>query len=723
MSQALYSKYRPKLLSDVVGQKHILQTIKNAIESNKISHAYMFCGPRGTGKTTMARLLAKACTCKNDEGKSPTVNFCGTCVDCTDIANGVHPDVYELDAASRTGVENVREEIISRVGYAATRGEKKIYIIDEVHMLSTAAFNALLKTLEEPPAHVIFILCTTDPQKVPETILSRCQRFDFASISASDILERLKFVCESEGVQAEEAALLKIAKKAQGAMRNALTSLEQIIAFTNGQITVDNINDGFSTDSQINFCSLIEHIGMCALPEIFEWCNDQAEKGADFNKICLTLTQIVRDMYVKSVGGPVDSPVFEGYEKSIDLFTPEQLHRMMIVLSDLANEMKISTNVRLSFEIAMAKIANPKGEYSYTALAQRIAQLEKIIQNGQHVMQVEPQTEPKVDLQAEPQYEPKSAPQTELQVEPKAELQTEPMPEPKPKKIVNFVSHKEKEFSATKDVLKEESKNTMADNNFKPKDVSSSAFEEITGISAPQRPKAVDFRAATESIKNSVSTPAANSDDKKDLTNDACLQKLWRAAFSNIRNKYPAFGATLITANASYDETLKKFVLKFPQNASFSVGVLKKPDSLHKIEKEIQAVLGDVSLSIEINNNSQDSFSPRFENNFRKNQNKQDEQVNTETNNLQNQDINFSSSSLQNEQYSGFQKAPQHAKENFVNDTYSQQSSPSYEPSQTQNNVGFQGQDFSEDTSDENSSTDKIKSMLNSYGAYNITEE
>ena len=228
----LAARMRPRTLDEVVGQEHIERTLKNAIEQNKVSHAYLFCGPRGTGKTTMARILAKALLCE----KGPTTEPDGTCPECIAIANGTHPDVYELDAASRTGVDNVREEIISRVNYAPTRGAWKVYIIDEVHMLSTAAFNALLKTLEEPPSHVVFILCTTDPQKVPETIHSRCQRFDFHRISTEAIVSRLGAICVKEGVEFEGEALDLIAYRSDGGMRNALTSLEQLIAFGDGMV-------------------------------------------------------------------------------------------------------------------------------------------------------------------------------------------------------------------------------------------------------------------------------------------------------------------------------------------------------------------------------------------------------------------------------------------------------------------------------------------------------
>ena len=235
--QSLYRKYRPQTFGDVVGQEHIERTLKNAVADGTVAHAYLFTGPRGTGKTTTARILAKALDCSH----GPTGEPDGTCEDCIEIAEGRHPDVYEIDAASRTGVDNVREEIIGRVQFATTRGRYKIYIIDEVHMLSTAAFNALLKTLEEPPPHVVFVLATTHPHKVPETIQSRCQRFDFRRISVDDIAGRLRVICDGEGFDVPDSALALIARHAAGGMRDAITTLEQLTSFTGGTVRVEDV--------------------------------------------------------------------------------------------------------------------------------------------------------------------------------------------------------------------------------------------------------------------------------------------------------------------------------------------------------------------------------------------------------------------------------------------------------------------------------------------------
>ncbi len=235
--QSLYRKYRPQTFDAVVGQEHIERTLRNAVADGKVAHAYLFTGPRGTGKTTTARILAKALNCEQGPGSNPD----GTCEQCIEIAEGRHPDVYELDAATRTGVDNVREEIIGRVLFAPTKGRYKVYIIDEVHMLSAAAFNALLKTIEEPPDHVVFVLATTHPHKVPETIQSRCQRFDFHRIGIDDIVGRLRVVCDGEGFDVDDAALALIARHASGGMRDAITTLEQLASFSGGTVTVDDV--------------------------------------------------------------------------------------------------------------------------------------------------------------------------------------------------------------------------------------------------------------------------------------------------------------------------------------------------------------------------------------------------------------------------------------------------------------------------------------------------
>ena len=486
MAQALYSKYRPKVFADVVGQQHILQTIQNAISTDKISHAYMFCGPRGTGKTTMARLLAKACICQSaKDKKSPSLEFCGKCEDCNDIANGVHPDVYELDAASRTSVENVREEIISRVGYAATRGTKKIYIIDEVHMLSTSAFNALLKTLEEPPEHVIFILCTTDPHKVPDTIMSRCQRFDFSSISATDIFNRLKYVCEQENVKAEDEALRSIAHNAQGAMRNALTNLEQLIAYTSGEITDSNVADSVASDSVADFDSLIESLGLKDLPSVFEWVDREANNGADFTKITKSLISLVRNMYVKSAGS--ESATLPDYiEAHLGLFNTDTLHRIMLVLSDLENELKTSTNTRLSFEISMAKIANPKSDLSIEGLAERISNLEIVASAGDLS---NPAPAPESPAHAkEPELEPEVEDQPEFDLEPAQVSQAE---QPQ---------------------IQEQ--------------VEESEPESVPEIKAPERPKATNFSEERKNLKQEANIESPQDNKPTNLSSNTELQKL-----------------------------------------------------------------------------------------------------------------------------------------------------------------------------------------------------
>lgn len=377
MAEALYRKYRPQVFSEVVGQDHIERTLKNALENNKLSHAYLFCGPRGTGKTTTARLLAKALLCE----RGPTSNPDGTCASCTEIAQGEHPDVYELDAASRTGVENVREEIISRVQFAPTHGAYKVYIIDEVHMLSTAAFNALLKTLEEPPDHVVFILCTTDPQKVPETILSRCQRFDFKRISTQGMADRLQTICEAEGASFEREALELIAGGADGGLRNALTALEQAIAFGEGNVSVACVQQLNTTQTSCEVSPLIEACAKHDIAAAFLWADSYAQAGGSFVRAASDVAQRVRDMYFCAVAGSqaplaCSSKTRACVVEQAQQFSTGRLAYLLDVLGTTMQQLKGASNARLCFEIALTKICRPESEVTLESLAQRIEALE-----------------------------------------------------------------------------------------------------------------------------------------------------------------------------------------------------------------------------------------------------------------------------------------------------------------------------------------------------------
>ena len=393
--ESLYRKYRPLTFDSVVGQQHIVSTLEHAITEGRLSHAYLFCGPRGTGKTTMARILAKALLCRNAEAaRAEGASGCmpdGTCEECELIAEGNHPDVYELDAASRTGVDNVREEIINSVNFAPVRGKYKIYIIDEVHMLTTAAFNALLKTLEEPPAHVIFVLCTTDPQKILETILSRCQRFDFHRIGNENIEHRLAYVCEQEGFDYDDEALAIVARHAKGGMRDALSTLEQLSVFGNGAVHADDARSLLGEVSDQILGEFSRAIADRDVAELYGLIRAQVEEGNDLLELTRDLVAHVRDVYVACVAG-ARAELFEGGSEQAEALAAEaaafgehpadRLARVLTVLDDAALEMRSASDVRLVLEIACTRLARPEADLTIEALAERVARLEAMVANG-----------------------------------------------------------------------------------------------------------------------------------------------------------------------------------------------------------------------------------------------------------------------------------------------------------------------------------------------------
>ena len=377
--ESLYRKYRPQTFESMVGQKHIVSTLQNALTDGRMAHAYLFTGPRGTGKTTTARLLAKALMCEAGGGAA-TAHPDGTCEQCQEIARGTHPDVYELDAASRTGVDNVRDEIINRVAFAPTQGRYKVYVIDEVHMLTTAAFNALLKTLEEPPAHVVFVLCTTDPQKIPETVLSRCQRLEFHRISDADIAERLEFVCTSEGFEYESEALALVARHARGGLRDALSTLETLSVHGRGTVRVEDARELLGEMADDTLSGMAELVAARDVAGCFARVDEMSSRGMDIEQYVRDFTRHMRNVYVAAVAGKGalrDAARPEEFVAQAAKFGgADRLAYILDLLGGLEDTLRTSTDQRLDFEVALTRMARPKADLSLEALAARVEALE-----------------------------------------------------------------------------------------------------------------------------------------------------------------------------------------------------------------------------------------------------------------------------------------------------------------------------------------------------------
>lgn len=573
MAEALYRKYRPQVFEDVVGQEPIERTLKNAIAQDKVSHAYLFCGPRGTGKTTTARLLAKALLCQS----GPTPDPDGTCEDCRLVAEGLHPDVYELDAASRTGVENVREEIISRVQFAPTRGRSKVYIIDEVHMLSVAAFNALLKTLEEPPPHVVFVLCTTDPQKVPETIHSRCQRFDFRRITPESMVSRLGAICIAEDVEFEGEALDLIAHRAEGGLRNALTSLEQIIAFENGKVTLAGAERLLGSIDSNDMAEIVRHVGRRDVASCFRWTAAYVETGADLAQFVRDMAERVRNLYVLSlVGDDVDLEINETTRHELidelQWFGPDRLARLMGVLGDLSSELKTSSNPRLAFEIALTRMVRPDSDLTLEALAERIEALESGYSAVAHVVPGQPLHNASLN----PIEDDEIAGQAF-----DAETNFAPQPQDSPKVRVHMMGSAKvqpsREFKITADDF------PMQNHGAQPGQTYASERS-----SAPKHARAdsMDSYAMTQENAPSGTAPLAaeTSSESPDagklamLSNPATVQRIWQAALSAVKKQKQAYGVLFMNTKARFDESAATLRVVFPAEAAFAYSAVQKPE-------------------------------------------------------------------------------------------------------------------------------------------------
>lgn len=382
---ALYRKYRPRNFSDVVGQDHIVRTLGNQIKSNRVSHAYLFCGTRGTGKTSVAKIFAQVVNCENITAEGEACMVCGACLE---IQAARSMNIIEIDAASNNGVDNIRE-IREEVRYAPTQGKYKVYIIDEVHMLSTGAFNALLKTLEEPPSHVIFILATTDPQKIPVTILSRCQRFDFRRITTPDITKRLEHYMALEGVEIERAATEYIAYLADGGMRDALSVLDQCISFYFGEnITLKKVLSLLGAVDKSVFFDLTQAVVERDSEKAIGICEEINTQGRDLHQFVLDGIVHFRNLLVaKNTSDPrsildYSSDYVDALADQAKAVSANSLMRYIRIFSDLDVAMKGASKPRILLEVSLLKLCEPAMEVSQDAVLDRLMMLEQRVEDA-----------------------------------------------------------------------------------------------------------------------------------------------------------------------------------------------------------------------------------------------------------------------------------------------------------------------------------------------------
>lgn len=561
--ESLYRAYRPQTFSQVVGQKPVVETLERGIRENRLGHAYLFCGPRGTGKTTMARILSKALLCQKGEGQLPD----GTCETCQAVAEGNHPDVHELDAASRTGVDAVRDEIINRVDFAPTKGKYKVYIIDEVHMLTKAAFNALLKTLEEPPSHVVFILCTTDPQMIPATILSRVQRFDFHSITNAEIQDHLAFVSEQEGFTAEPEALAMIARHARGGMRDALSSLEQLSVFGNGSITVDAARSlfGIADESRLNLACAALQSG--DVPALFKLVAQAAADGEEMLQFASGLESHMRDLYVTAIAGDVPELVSASGDEYSQLASqaaafgsPQRILNLLMALGDLALDLRRAPDPRLTCEVALIRMARPQDDTTLSALAARVEALEQALASGAPAPTLSASSAAPISPAM-----PQPASSTSLTQKPAAE---KPAPSPQAASAAPAPSPRPAVQPAA-----------QPEPPAQPKSAAQPASQSAPTPQSAPAPAPKPSQAAPAAAPTSA--PAANAD----------LEAAWQKVLAELKKAIPAAHA-LIAASHPLSDDGQNLAILLPATSRFALGILSRADIRPTIDAQVQSIMG-----------------------------------------------------------------------------------------------------------------------------------
>jgi len=540
---SLYRKYRPQTFEEVVGQDHITHTLSNALKRNMISHAYLFCGPRGTGKTSVAKILAKALNCE----KGPTPIPCNKCNACLQINSGSFVDVFEIDAASNRGIDEIRN-LREKIHFLPADGRVKVYIIDEVHMLTREAFNALLKTLEEPPPHVIFVLATTEPHKVLPTILSRCQRFDFKIIHTSDMVVRLLQVAKTEGINVEERALPLIARHAQGSLRDALGMMDQLSSFTGKEIKVDDVVSLLGMSHAELLFETVEILLKRDATAIFEFVERLVENGRDPRQFTKDLIEYVRALFIIKNANEaneivnVTPEVFAKMGAQAACFQESGLMRFLDVLSVAHSQMRWDPDARLALEMTLMKLTRPEMDSSLEGLLCRVEELERII----------------VDR--------------------------------KSKTIKKETGNLKGGQVTDRIIMEEKTRTPKVTSNAKEKPEKLKHEEKKQG----EKPRGDGTKPKSEKKKmedGEVKSPSPSPSGNGSLINTDKVKRAWPVILNKVKEKKISTYALLLECKSAEVEE-SNLVLKFNRRAGFHKGEIEKSQNLEFVRKSLEEVLG-----------------------------------------------------------------------------------------------------------------------------------